>query len=157
GRQRATHDAACTSATYGRLGRIRSKLHFKPHSIGLDDRRDVCLFPFLLAKDKRADKRHLATACRIWTRNRARPQPSDDGRVAAVGERDSRIELSDTTERLSSHEVAVEADVSGEPLRSAPGSRMPESLDRFRVHRRITPELGRNLDQCLCDQYRDGV
>jgi len=85
-----------------------------------------------------AHERHRRPAGGVRAGHRPCPQPGDDRRARAVGQRRLRVERADPSPRLLAHPSAVTADVLGQAARARPSARA--EVLRVRVHGRAAGE-----------------
>ena len=171
-------DRALAAANDGALHRhaLVVVLHHKADSRSavldaLDDRARPVQIVGLLGQLEGRHQRHLRAAGRIGARHGARPQPSYNRRLAAVGQFRFRIQVSYALERLIAHPLAVVANVVGKSCRAAPRDLLRLTalsptlvLAREHAHRvgvgidwRLSRELWRKFDERLVDEHCDRV
>ena len=98
---------------------LTAKLHLL--LLPIHDRLDPRLLALLLGEPEGTDERHRRAAGGVGAADGARPEPGDHGLpVRSLG-----VEMADALLGLVAHPLAVVAHVLGEPLRPAPGPRVP--------------------------------
>ena len=124
----------------------------------------LCLYPcfvaLLFGQHKRTRQRHLTATGGVGAFDGARPDPRNDGGLAAalrVGYFYLGVQVPDAAERFPLHPLAVILHISGKPLRSLPAPGGIQFGAAVRVDRRLPGKPGRDLDHGLVDHYRHGV